>query len=201
MMVALLLYCYATATHPSHEMMRRCRTDVACRTIITEDIPDFLTCSDFCKTHLARLETLFVEVPKLCALAGLVKIGTVALDGTRVQANASGRKAMSRERMQEQVARLSAEAEATDGSEDAAHCPDRSGEELPDDWLRRQSRLARIQDAEARLEERARAVAADGAACRETEGKAPPVDALLEPEDQINLADPESRIMKVANKG
>ena len=71
MMVALLLYCYATGTRSSRKIMRRCRTDLACRVIVGEDIPDFRTISDFRKIHLARLEALFVEVPKLCALAGL----------------------------------------------------------------------------------------------------------------------------------
>ena len=125
------------------------------------------------------METLFVEVLKLCALAGLVKVGTIALDGTKVKANASRHKAMSYERMQEEekrlkeeVARLLAEAEATDASEDAAHGPDRSGDELPEELARRQSRLAKIQQAKAELEERARREAAEEAARRQAEGKA-----------------------------
>ena len=192
--------------------MRRCRTDLACRIIVGEDVPDFRTISDFRKTHLARLEALFVEVLKLCALAGLTKAGTVALDGTKVKANASRHKAMSYERMkeeekrlQEEVARLLAEAEATDAAEDAAHGPDRGGEGLPAELARRQSRLAVIQQAKAQLEERARAEAAAEAARREAEGKAPPAvapaDAVPEAKDQINFTDPESRIMKVSNKG
>ena len=80
MMVALLLYCYATGTRSSRRIMRRCHVDVACRVIVGEDIPDFRTISDFRKIHLARLEALFVEVLKLCALAGLAKVGTIALD-------------------------------------------------------------------------------------------------------------------------
>src|SRR3712207_964258 len=149
MMVALLLYCYATGTRSSRKIMKRCQTDLACRVIVGEDVPDFRTISDFRKTHLAHLETLFVEVLKLCALAGLAKVGTVALDGTKVKANASRHKAMSYERMQEEeerlkgeVARLLAEAEATDAGEDAAHGPDRSGDELPEELARRRSRLA-----------------------------------------------------------
>src|SRR6185312_11518808 len=151
MMVSLLLYCYATGTRSSRKIMRRCQVDVACRIIVGDDIPDFRTISDFRKTHLTQLETLFVDVLKLCALAGLVKVGTIALDGTKVKANASRHKAMSYERMQEEekrlkeeVARLLAEAEAADANEDAAHGPDRSGEELPEELARRQSRLARI---------------------------------------------------------
>jgi transposase len=212
MMVALLLYCYATGTRSSRKIMRRCRTDVACRIIVGEDIPDFRTISDFRKTHLARLEALFVEVLKLCALAGLTKVGTVALDGTKVKANASRHKAMSYERMkeeekrlQEEVARLLVEAEATDAAEDAAHGPDHSDEGLPTELARRQSRLAVIRQAKAELEERARKEATEEAARRGAEGKAPPktapVDAVPKPKDQINFTDPESRIMPVANKG
>jgi transposase len=212
MMVALLLYCYATGTRSSRKIMRRCRTDVACRIIVGEDIPDFRTISDFRKVHLERLETLFIEVLKLCALAGLTKVGTIALDGTKIKANASRHKAMSYERMQEEekrlkeeVARLLAEAEATDATEDAAQGPDRSGEEVPAELARRQSRLAKIQQAKAELEERARAEAAEDAARRQAEGKAPPTkppdEAVPEPKDQINFTDPESRIMKTPNKG
>ena len=212
MMVALLLYCYATGTRSSRRIMRRCRADVGCRIIVGDDIPDFRTISDFRKTHLTQLETLFVDVLKLCALAGLVKVGTIALDGTKVKANASRHKAMSYERMQEEekrlkeeVARLLAEAEAADANEDAAHGPDRSGEELPEELARRQSRLAKIQQAKAELEERARREGAEDAARRQAEGKAPaataPADAVPEPKDQINFTDPESRIMKTSNKG
>lgn len=212
MMVALLLYCYATGTRSSRKIMRRCQTDVACRIIVGEDIPDFRTISDFRKIHLERLEKLFVEVLKLCALAGLTKVGTIALDGTKVKANASRHKAMSYERMQEEekrlkeeVARLLAEAEATDASEDAAHGPDHRGDELPEELARRQNRLTKIQQAKALLEERARAEAAEEAVRREAEGKAPsakaPADAVPEPKDQINFTDPESRIMKASNKG
>ena len=212
MMVALLLYCYATGTRSSRRIMRRCQVDVACRVIVGEDIPDFRTISDFRKTHLARLEALFVEVLKLCALAGLVKVGTIALDGTKVKANASRHKAMSYDRMQEEQTRLTeeiagmlAEAQAADDAEDARHGPDRHGEELPAELARRQSRLAKIQQAKAMLEERAKVEAAEKADRRAAQGQAPPktapADAVPEPKDQINFTDPESRIMKVANKG
>ena len=212
MMVALLLYCYATGTRSSRKIMRRCQVDVACRVIVGEDIPDFRTISDFRKTHLARLETLFVEVLKLCALAGLVKVGTIALDGTKVKANASRHKAMSYDRMQEeekrlkeQIAGMLAEAQAADDAEDARHGPDRRGDELPEELARRQSRLAKIQQAKAMLEERAKAEAAAEAARRAAEGKGPPkvapADAVPDPKDQINFTDPESRIMRASNKG
>ena len=212
MMVTLLLYCYATGTRSSRKIMRRCQTDVACRVIVGEDVPDFRTISDFRKTHLARLEGLFLEVLKLCALAGLTRVGTIALDGTKIKANASRHKAMSYDRMQEEekrlaeeIARLLAEAEATDAAEDRAHGRDRRGDELPDELKRRTDRLAKIREAKALLEERARAEAQEEAARRESEGKQPPTkppaEAVPEPKAQINFTDPQSRIMKTSNKG
>jgi transposase len=212
MMVALLLYCYATGTRSSRKIMRRCQIDVACRVIVGEDFPDFRTISDFRKIHLARLEALFVEVLKLCALAGLAKVGTIALDGTKVKASASRHKAMSYDRikteeirLKEEIAKLLADAEATDKAEDSEHGPDRQGDELPDELARRQSRLAKIQQAKKLLEERARIEAAEEASRRQAEGKSPPAtppaEAVPDPKDQINFTDPQSRIMKVSNKG
>src|SRR4051795_11139981 len=212
MMVALLLYCYATGTRSSRRIMRRCQTDLACRVIFGADIPDFRTISDSRKTHLARLEALFVEVLKLRALAGLARVGTIALDGTKVKANASRHKAMSYDRMKseearlkEEIAKLLADAQAVDDAEDIEHGPDRHGDELPDELARRQSRLAKIQSAKKLLEERAKLEAAEEAARRQVEGKSPPTtppaEAVPDPKDQINFTDPESRIMKASNKG
>jgi transposase len=212
MMVALLLYCYATGTRSSRKIMRRCHGDVACRVIVGEDVPDFRTISDFRKIHLARLEALFVEVLKLCALAGLARVGTIALDGTKVKANASRHKAMSYDRMkaeearlQGEIARLLAEARAADDAEDLQHGLDRHGDELPDELARRRSRLAVIQGARKLLEERARIEAAEEAARRQAEGKSPPAtppaEAVPDPRDQINFTDPGSRIMRASNKG
>jgi transposase len=212
MMVALLLYCYATGTRSSRKIMRRCQIDVACRVIVGEDFPDFRTISDFRKIHLARLEALFVEVLKLCALAGLAKVGTIALDGTKVKANASRHKAMSYDRikteeirLKEEIAKLLDEARAADEAEDLQHGRDHHGDELPDELARRQSRLATIQQAKKLLEERARIEAAEEAARRQAEGKSPPAtppaEAVPEPKDQINFTDPQSRIMKASNKG
>jgi transposase len=212
MMVALLLYCYATGTRSSRKIMRRCQVDVACRVIVGENIPDFRTISDFRKIHLARLEALFVEVLKLCALAGLAKVGTIALDGTKVKANASRHKAMSYDRMKaeearlrDEISKLMAEAQAADEAEDLRHGPDRHGDELPDELARRQGRLAKIQKARKLLEERARVVATEEATRRQSEGKSPPAtppaEVVPDPKDQINFTDPESRIMKASNKG
>ncbi len=171
MMVTLLLYCYATGTRSSRKIMRRSHIDVACRIIVGDDIPDVRTISDFGKTHLARLETLFVDMLKLCSLAGLAKVGTIALDGTKVKANASRYKAMSYDRMakeearlKEEIAKILAETASADATEDAAHCPDRRGDELPEELKRRQTRLAKIEEARTLLEERTRARAAEEAA-------------------------------------
>jgi len=212
MMVALLLYCYATGTRSSRKIMRRCQTDVACRIIGGEDVPDFRTISDFRKIHLARLEGLFLEVLKLCALAGLSRVGTIALDGTKIKANASRHKAMSYDRMkeeekrlQQEITQLLAEAEAIDAAEDQAYGHNRRGDELPDELKRRAGRLAKIKEAKALLEERARTEAQQEAARRQAEGKEPaakpPAEAVPEAKDQINFTDPESRIMKTSNKG
>src|SRR4051812_8577454 len=192
--------------------MRRCHIDVACRVIVGNDIPGFRTISDFRKIHLVRLEALFVEVLKLCALAGLARVGTIALDGTKVKANASRHKAMSYDRMKAEEARLKgeiagllADAQAADEAEDVEHGPDRHGDELPDELARRQSRLAKIQGARELLEERARVEATEEAARRQAGGKSPPAsppaEAVPGPRDQINFTDPESRIMKAPNKG
>lgn len=212
MMVTLLLYCYCTGTFSSRRIQARCRTDVACRIIVAEDIPDFRTISDFRKTHLKALEGLFVEVLRLCAAAGLVKVGWIALDGTKIKANASRHKAMSYDRMQEEEPRLQKEiaellqrAQAADDREDAEHGPDRRGDELPTELARRQSRLAKIREAKAALEAEARAKAAAEQAGRQAEGKPPsgrdPSEAAPEPKAQRNFTDPESKIMKVSNQG
>jgi transposase len=212
MMVALLLYCYATGTRSSRKIMRRCHVDLACRVIVGEDIPDFRTISDFRKIHLARLETLFIEVLKLCALTGLARVGTIALDGTKLKANASRHKAMSydrmkaeEERLKQEIAKILADAQAVDEAEDIEHGPDRHGGELPDELARRQSRLAKIRAARTLLEERARVEAAEEAARRQAEGKSPPAtppaEAIPDPKDQINFTDPQSRIMRASNKG
>ena len=131
---------------------------------------------------------------------------------SKVKANASRHKAMSYDRMKSEeirlkveIAKLLAEAEATDKAEDIEHGPDRQGDELPDELARRQSRLAKIQGARKLLEERARTEAAEEAARRCAEGKSPPAippsEAVPDPKDQINFTDPESRIMKASNKG
>jgi transposase len=211
MLVTLLLYGYATGTFSSRRLMARCETDVACRVIVGHDTPDFRTISDFRKRHLTALEGLFVEVLKLCARAGLVKVGRIALDGTKVKANASRHKAMSydymlkeEQRLRKEVADLLAQAEATDGDEDRAYGRGR-GDELPAELARRQGRLERIRQAKAALEQEAREQARAAEAERQRQGQPPsgqdPEQAKPDPKAQYNFTDPESQIMKAPNKG
>ncbi|HVL17407.1 MAG TPA: transposase, partial [Gemmatimonadales bacterium] len=163
MMVAVLLYAYATGTYSSRKMARRVVEDVAMRFLAAGNQPDFRTLSDFRKRHSAALAALFIQVLRLCRRAGLVKLGQVAIDGTRGKANASKHKAMSDGRMTEQEAALQAEiaellrrAEQADRDEDARYGADRRGDELPAELARRESRLEKIRAAKAALEAEAR---------------------------------------------
>jgi Transposase domain (DUF772)/Transposase DDE domain len=212
MLVTLLLYGYATGTFSSRRLMARCGTDVAFRVIVGQDIPDFRTISDFRKRHLAALEGLFVDVLKLCAKAGLVKVGRIALDGSKVKANASRHKAMSydymlkeEQRLKKEIQTLLTQAEEVDQAEDKTYGRGRRGDELPEELARRQSRLQKIREAKAALEAEAREQARALEAARQHEGKPPsgndPEQAKPEPQAQYNFTDPESQIMKVSNKG
>jgi len=219
MMVALLLYAYCRGVFSSRRIMQACEERVTFRVIVGEDIPDFRTISDFRKLHLKELEGLFVQGLRLCAGAGLVKVGLVSLDGTKVKANASRHKAMSyeymqkeEERLRKEMAELLAQAESTDAAEDDLHGREARGDELPAELARRETRLAKIQEAKKALEKQALAAAQAETARRQAEddarravGETPrgraPVDATPEPKAQRNFTDPESKIMKVSNKG
>jgi len=200
MMLTLLFYAYSLGVFGSRRIQTRCERDVAFRMIVGNDIPDFRTISDFRKRHLPEFQRLFVETVQLCREAGLVKLGRLALDGTKIKANASRHKAMSYKRMLEEerrlkgeIAELLAQAEAVDTAEDQEHGRDRRGDELPAELARRASRLERIAEAKRALEERARTEA--------REAGEDPKKAQPEPTSQYNFTDPETRLMKVANKG
>jgi transposase len=215
MMTTLLLYSYTQGVFSSRRIMQRCQRDAAWRVIVQEDVPDFRTISDFRKQHLKELEGLFVQVLRLCQRAGLVKLGHVALDGTKIRANASRHKAMSYGRMKEEEARLRQEirqllsqAQAADEGEDQAYGPDRRGDELPEALARRQSRLEKIRQARKALEAQAQAAAeeerdrqadADGKP-KDGQGSEPP-KAVPPAKAQYNFTDPTTKIMKVSNKG
>ena len=180
--------------------------------------PNFRTISDFRKLHLAELEGLFVQVLRLCQEAGLVKLGHVSLDGTKVKANASRHKAMSYGRMKEEEKRLRKEirellnrAEATDAEEDEQYGRDRRGDELPEELSRRKDRLKKIREARKALETKAKAAAQEERKRREEEdrkrGDKPrkgrqrqDVKDVPDDKKQYNFTDPETSIMKANNK-
>jgi transposase len=209
LLVKVLLYAYAVGIPASRQIARKLEEDVAFRVLAANQRPDFRTLSDFRKQHLPALAELFVQVLQLCQRAGLVKLGHIALDGTKVKANASKHKAMSYGRMVTEEARLTAEvqrllaqAETADARADAAYGPDRRGDELPAEVARREQRLQTIRAAKAVLEQEAQADAALKAPydAREADGPRrgrPPQPPRSEPHPkaQRNFTDPESRIM------
>jgi transposase len=198
LMIRLWLYAYMRGIRSSRRVARAVREDIAFRVLCAGNEPDFRTLADFRKRHIDALEDLFLQVLRLCQEAGLVKLGHVAIDSTKVRANASKHKAMSYSRMKEeekrlrqQIRRLLAESDAIDAEEDARHGPDRRGDELPAELAHRESRLRKIREAKQALEAKARA-AAEG-----TDGQ----PAAPEPTEQRNFTDPESRIMPSNEKG
>ena len=211
MMVALLLYAYSRGVYSSRQIARACEERLDFQAVTALNRPDFRTISEFRRRHLDALAGLFVQVLSLCRRAGLVGLGHVAVDGTKLKANASKHKAMSYARMVEAEAELAKEvaewlarAQQEDAAEDADHGDDRRGDEPPD-WMHdKQSRLIRIRAAKAELEAEAR---------REKAAKAPPASepnagpptrrgpapkhppGSPKPKAQRNFTDPESRIM------
>ena len=216
MMTALLLYAYCNGAYSSRRIAKASRERVDFMSVVGLDAPDFHTVSDFRKRHLKALAGLFTQVLKLCEQAGLAKLGHVALDGTKIKANASKHKAMSYERMAKRAAELEAEvarwmnaAEALDGREDEAFGRDKSGDEMPDWVADKKKRAEKIRAAQAELEAEAKAAAAAEAKARaeaeekrKAEGRkkpgrpAAPPSEEPDPKAQKNFIDPESRIMK-----
>jgi transposase len=211
MMVALLLYGYSRGVYSSRRLAQACEERVDFMAVTGLNRPDFRTVSDFRKRHLAALSDLFVQVLRLCQVAGLVKLGHVAVDGTKLKANASRHKAMSYGRMKTTEPKLAAEvaawlaqAEAADKAEDAEHGADRRGDETPDWMADKQRRLERIREAKAQLEAEAAMDPADfdpdgpgpssgmrerGARKKASDGPMPPPDKA-----QRNFTDGDSRI-------
>jgi transposase len=198
MMVTVLLYAYCTGTYSSRKIAAKLIDSVAFRFLAAGNQPDFRTLSEFRRRHGEALAGLFVQGLRLCRQAGLVKLGRVAVDGTKIKANASKHKAMSYGRMRTQEAALEQEvrsllrqAEAADQDDDARHGRDRRGDELPAALARRESRLQKIRDAKAALEAEAQAQA-------RAEGK-PPDDAVPPDKAQRNFTDPEAKIQKTGD--
>ena len=198
MMLKVLLYGYCTGTYSSRRLANLVMDSVACRYLAADNAPDFRTLNEFRRRHGKALKALFVEVLQLCRKAGLVKLGRVAVDGTKVKANASKHKAMSYDRMKEkevdlerEVRHLLDEADRIDEEEDRKYGKDRRGDELPDELGRRESRLKKIREAKAALEAEAQEKAK--AKGKSAEGVEP------EPKAQRNFTDPESKIMKTGD--
>jgi len=214
MMTALLLHGYASGLYSSRRIAKATEERADFMMIVACDPPDFRTISEFRKGHLKALEGLFVQVLQLAEQAGLVKLGHVALDGTKIKANASKHKAMSYERMKKREAELAAEvdrwlqaAEAADAEEDRLH-GSRRGDEMPDWVADKDKRLAKIRAAKAELEAEAKAAAeeetrrrAEAEAKRKAEGRKKsgktPAPPKIEPDGktQRNFTDPESRVL------
>ena len=222
MMVRLLLYGYCLGVVSSRRIERETYEDVAFRYLAADQHPDHDTIAGFRQTHLQSLAGLFTQALQLCEKAGLIKLGHVAIDGTKLKANASRHKAMSYERMtekekalQEEVDQLLAQAAQRDAEEDARYGKGNRGDELPAELARRESRLKKIAEAKAALEQEARerAVAEKAAVEAKLEerrkqeqergkkfgGRPPqgpdPEQAKPEPKAQRNFTDPDSRIM------
>src|ERR687896_701639 len=163
MMVKVLIYAYCNGVFASRRIHKRLVEDVAFRVLAAGNTPDFRTLSDFRKLHRKAVEGVFEQVLRLALKAGAIKLGGVAIDGSKVKANASKHKAMSYGRMKEkerelrqEVRRLLSEADRQDQAEDALYGTDRTGAELPEELRRRESRLERIRQAKKALEEEAR---------------------------------------------
>jgi len=166
LMVKILIYGYSHGITSSRAMERRCHDDIAYGFLTAQQAPDFVAISRFRTRHAEAFKKLFTQSLALCAQAGLVSLGRVALDGSKIRASASRHRAMSYDRMVRAAGELAAEVEALladaetlDAAEDAAYGPDRRGDELPAELSRRQGRLAAIRTAKAALEAEHRAKA------------------------------------------
>ena len=220
LMVCLLLYAYCVGVFSSRKIAMACERNLAFLAIVGSARPDFRTISDFRKLHLEAFKEVFVQVVRLAAASGLVKLGNVSTDGTKIQGHASRHKAMSYGYMKREVERLREDIEALvtqayqqDEAEEAA-LGSRRGDELPAELARREDRLATIEAAMRRLEARAKAEAeaerqrrAEAEAARQRtgqkrRGKVPkPVEEAPADNAQSNFTDPELRIMQTNNKG
>lgn len=220
MMVTLLVYAYSVGVFSSRKIAAACERNLAFRVIVGNDPPDFRTISDFRKIHRHEFRKLFVEVLRLAGEAGMVQMGNLATDGSKIDANASRHKAMSYGYMNKEIQRLEAEvekllqqADRVDVEQDAA-LGSRRGDELPEELKRREDRLQKIRQAKARLEAEAKARAEEEQRQREerkagrpVEGKprrrpaAAPIHPTPEEKAQTNFTDPEAKIMRRSNKG
>lgn len=211
MMVKVLVYAYASGVFSSRRIATRMQEDIAFRMLGANNAPAHRTIREFRQFHIAEFSALFVQVVRLAGETGLIKLGRLGVDGTKVRASASKHKAMGYGRMNEEETRLKQEiaellkqAEASDVAEDIEHGPNHVGDELPEELQRRESRLKVIAAAKARLEERQRE--ADKELGRKPEDKRRPPSGrgpdyqrdfgIPHDQAQDNFTDPQSRIMK-----
>lgn len=219
MMVTLLVYSYCVGVFSSRKIAAACERNLAFLAIVGNDRPDFRTISEFRKHHRDAMRPLFIEVLWLAGELGMVKLGNLSTDGTKIEANASRHKAMSYgymlkelARLEEEIDQLLAQADRVDDEQDAA-LGSRRGDELPEELKRREQRVERIREAKQRLEAEAQTRAAEeqrqraAEANRQAAGKhrrgkeAAPVDPTPADKAQTNFTDPEAKIMKTSNKG
>jgi len=200
LMTKLLLYAYSIGVPSSRRIEKSTYEVIPFRVLSAIQHPDHDTLSEFRKRHLVALGRIFLQVLELCRKAGLVKLGHVALDGTKVKANASKHKAMSYSHMQKktdeleaEIARLLGEAEAIDAAEDVKYGKGKRGDELPEELRYRERRLQKIEEAKRALEEEARK---EAEAKPSTAGKPEAAPTRPKPKAQRNFTDPDSRIMK-----
>jgi transposase len=211
MMVKVLVYGYASGVFSSRKIATRMQEDVGFRLLGANNFPAHRTIREFRQLHVSEFSALFIEVVRLAKEAGLIKLGRLGVDGTKLRASASKHKAMGYGRMKEEEVRLKKEiadllkqAEAVDEAEDAEHGPDRDGTELPDELKRRESRLKVIKEAKARLEARQREEDKENGRKPDDErrpasGRGPSYQrdfGIPHDEAQENFTDPQSRIMK-----
>jgi len=207
-MLSLLIYGYCTGNFASRKIAMQIDENVAFRVLARGHRPSFRTICRFREENLAEFQRLFVQVVELAKEAGLVKMGTIAIDGSKVKANASKHKAMSYDRMlmeekrlRSEIRKLTQAAREQDDIDDRNFGPDFRGDELPEELSRRETRLKTIQAAKKRLEERKAAEAA--AKAKEADAKkdeAKSERVLPQPRDQENFTDPDSRIMPTGGK-
>ena len=207
-LLSLLIYAYSFGIRSSRTIEKLCERDVGYRFIVGNQIPDHTVIARFRKRHVADMETLFVEVLKLCREAGLVKLGVVALDGTKVKANASLEANRTAKTIEEEVAAMIKDAEATDAREDDLF-GNKRGDELPKGLIKANDRKARLMECQKKLQAKAAAKAArqqekieartaeEQATGRRKRGRKPkPADDTVDPDTVANVTDPDSEMMK-----
>ena len=209
MLLGLLIYAYSHGVRSSRAIERLCRRDAGYRFIVGDDVPDHSVIARFRQRHAERMKGVFLQVLELCREAGLIRLGLVALDGTKVKANASLDANRTASTIGEQINRVLAEAEATDAREDRQFGPDAGGPALPGDLKRRGDRLARLKACQEKLQAQAAAAASrqenkiaarkaeEQASGRRKRGRKPKEpDPSVDPDTVANTTDPQSGILK-----